>query len=133
MHAASIAGLVILVAAGISGCRTSGNEVKMAEAPTTQADDLGRFNVKRFGARGDGQTDDTRAFQAALDAAAGVQGTVFVPAGVYRIGQIKWHDHTSMVGDPGWSYYIPGGSVLELNDANAPCMIDFTYCQGARL
>ena len=41
------------------------------------------LNVRKFGAVGDGKADDTRAFQAALDAAANVNGTVFVPDGVY--------------------------------------------------
>ena len=94
-------------------------------------DALGRFNVRQYGAKGDGQNDDTKAFQMALDAAAKVSGTVFVPTGVYRVGELTWHDHTSMAGDPGWAYYVPGGSVLELNDPNVPCLIDFTYCKGA--
>jgi hypothetical protein len=50
------------------------------------------FNVRRYGAIGDGTADDTAAFQAAITAALWVQagaggGTVFVPAGVYRITQ----------------------------------------------
>lgn len=46
---------------------------------------LGYFNVKSYGALGDGSTDDTAAIQAALDAGAG--RFVYVPAssGAYRI------------------------------------------------
>src|SRR5579883_1488805 len=56
------------------------------------------FNVKSWGAKGDGSTDDTNAIQAALDAAnAAAQGlsvqggmvntsvNVFLPAGAYRV------------------------------------------------
>lgn len=41
-------------------------------------------SVKDFGAKGDGVTDDTAAFQAALNGAS-VGGTVFVPSGTYRL------------------------------------------------
>lgn len=41
--------------------------------------------VTDFEAKGDGKTDDTAAFQAALDAARAKGGIVFAPAGTYRI------------------------------------------------
>jgi len=41
------------------------------------------FNVKSFGAKADGSTDDTTAIQAAMDAAGVVGGKVFLPAGKY--------------------------------------------------
>ncbi len=46
----------------------------------------GWFDVRSFGARGDGKTDDSRAIQAALDAArvAG-GGVVYVPPGTYLV------------------------------------------------
>ena len=44
------------------------------------------FSVRRFGARGDGKTDDTRAAQAAIDAAIkSGGGHVYFPSGNYRI------------------------------------------------
>lgn len=43
------------------------------------------FNVRDFGARGDGQTNDGPAFRRALDAAAQHHGgTVYAPVGAYR-------------------------------------------------
>lgn len=42
------------------------------------------YNVKDFGAKGDGKTDDTAAFQKALDTAGDAKGgTVFAPVGNY--------------------------------------------------
>lgn len=43
------------------------------------------FNVTDFGAVGDGVADDTTAIQGAIDAAMASKGTVFLPAGNYKI------------------------------------------------
>jgi hypothetical protein len=47
----------------------------------------GFVNVRSYGAKGDGVTDDTAAIQAAIDTytAAGAAGVVYLPAGRYRI------------------------------------------------
>lgn len=48
--------------------------------------DASEFNVRAFGAKGDGLSDDTHAFQTALDAMAQAGGgIVHVPAGRYQI------------------------------------------------
>jgi hypothetical protein len=50
----------------------------------------GIYNVRHFGAKGDGKTLDTAAFQAAIDACAKDQGgTVLVSAGKFLIGSIE--------------------------------------------
>lgn len=55
-----------------------------AAEPRPATDDL--FLVQEFGAVADGETDDTDAFQAALNAAGqNGGGTVYVPAGWYKI------------------------------------------------
>jgi len=64
-----------------------------SEAKTTAR--TSRFNVREYGAVGDGKTDDTAAFQKALDAAAAEGGgTAFAPTGNYLI-----KTHLSIPGD----------------------------------
>lgn len=43
------------------------------------------YNVKYFGAIGDGEADDTEAMQSAFDFAKNGKGSVFIPQGVYKI------------------------------------------------
>lgn len=45
--------------------------------------------VRDFGARGDGSTDDTTAFQNAFDSLPSSGGTVVVPAGIYLIDPVR--------------------------------------------
>lgn len=55
------------------------------------------FNVRSFGATGDGTRLDTAAFQKALDAcAANGGGTVIVSAGQYLIGSVVMGNHTQL-------------------------------------
>lgn len=53
--------------------------------PALGQETAGRWNVRDYGAKGDGETDATAAFQRALDAAGREGGgTVYAPRGVYR-------------------------------------------------
>jgi hypothetical protein len=47
----------------------------------------GVYNAKQFGAKGDGNSDDADAIQAAVDAATATGGTVFLPKGFYRLSR----------------------------------------------
>ena len=53
---------------------------------TTTTTTTTTVSVKDFGAKGDGVTDDSAAFNAAIESLAQTGGTVFVPAGVYGLG-----------------------------------------------
>ena len=59
----------------------STEETKPAETPEKL------YNVRDYGAKGNGDGDDSKAFQDAVDAAAKKGGTVWVPAGKYNIAQ----------------------------------------------
>jgi len=55
------------------------------------------FNVRTFGAAGDGTTKDTAAFQQAINACADAGGgVVSVPAGDYLIGSIELRSYTTL-------------------------------------
>ena len=54
------------------------------------------FNVRAFGAKGDGIAKDTAAIQKALDACAGKGGRVVVPSGTYLTGTIWLKDRTEL-------------------------------------
>ncbi len=76
----------------------------MPEASTARqtggpANDLGArtYNIRDFGAKGDGTTLDTAAVQAAIDACAKDQGgTVLVPAGVFVIGTVELKSNVTL-------------------------------------
>jgi hypothetical protein len=53
------------------------------------------INVKDFGAKGDGVTNDT----AAIQAAANVGGVLFFPAGTYEITHVDLYSNTEIVGE----------------------------------
>jgi polygalacturonase len=55
------------------------------------------FNVREFGAKGDGQTLDTLAVQSAIDAAHKDQGgTVLIPAGTFVVGTIELKSNVTL-------------------------------------
>ncbi len=76
---------------GILATSTFGAEPPIGSA-VTDKNDLGArvYNIRDFGAKGDGTTLDTSALQAAIDTCNRDQGgTVQVPAGVFVIGTVE--------------------------------------------
>jgi hypothetical protein len=78
------------------------------------------FNVKHYGATGNGSTDDTANVQAALDAAEVAGGAVFFPAGTYMVTGLTYNsahpvhiygESTSIIAD---AIY---GSIIKLSQA----------------
>lgn len=68
---------------------------------TNVEDKLAQYvSVKDFGAVGDGVTNDTVAIQAALDAVAVTGGSVYAPAGTYRVSdELTVASNTAVIGD----------------------------------
>jgi len=98
-----------------------------AEAPGPWID------VRSFGAKGDGKSDDTKAFQSALDAAGERGGAVFVRPGNYMSSELQLRRHTALVGSPSWGYGSPGGSVLRLLNDKASCLLNITGGNGVTI
>ena len=62
-------------------------------------DDAGAriYNIRRYGAKGDGITLDTAALQAAIDAChEDGGGTVLVPAGAFQIGTVELKSNVTL-------------------------------------
>ena len=76
------------------GCSiTTTSETTWTDAPAAKS--KATYNVRNFGATGDGTTKDTKAFQKALDTCAvNGGGEVLVPAGKYFIGSIQLGNRT---------------------------------------
>src|SRR6185369_10957649 len=55
------------------------------------------FNIREFGAAGDGKTLDTAALQRAIDACSKAgEGTVLVPAGEFVIGAVELKSNVTL-------------------------------------
>lgn len=74
----------------------AGADQAAAPAPTVP-----QFNVRQFGAKGNGQAKDTKAIQAAMDAAGVAGGTVYVPPGKYLSGTVRFKSHVTVFLDAG--------------------------------
>ena len=100
---------------------------------TTGAQNSSVFNVRDFGARGDGQTPDSGAIQKALDAAGEVSGSVYFPAGRYLCHDLRVHQHTTVMAEPQWGYRGDAGAMLVLDSDEADCLLNITGAFGVHL
>lgn len=63
---------------------------------------VGTFNVRHYGAMGDGTVNDGPAINRAIDACSKAKGgTVFIPSGLYTSGSIRLRSHVTLVLDAG--------------------------------
>ena len=94
--------------------------------------DMG-LNVKAYGATGDGATDDTTAIQAALTAVPSTGGTVYFPAGTYKITtKLTSKAYTTLRGD-GFNYtQILKGASIDMLDLEKHCLVERIYFNGNR-
>src|SRR5689334_10497470 len=87
--------------AAILPVSVAGAAFSSAAQSQTPASNLPHFNVRQFGAQGDGQAKDTQSIQAAIDAAGVAGGTVFFPPGRYLSGTVRFKSHVTVFLDAG--------------------------------
>jgi polygalacturonase len=84
------------------GLITAGGAALLAQAPVAAQSASGAlgarvYNVRDFGAKGDGQTLDTAAVQSAIDACHKDQGgTVMIPAGDFVVGTVELKSNVTL-------------------------------------
>lgn len=81
-------------------------------------------NVKDFGAKGDGQSDDTMAIRSAMAALPSKGGVVFFPHGHYLSNTIYPRNQMTFLGYAAFGYQEPGGTIISPFDPNQPRLID---------
>jgi parallel beta-helix repeat protein len=95
------------------------------------------ISVLAFGAKGDGNTDDTRSIQAAIDSGFQSGAVVFFPAAMYRVSQLVLRKGSILQGVSSGTYpdnnTISGASVLaRLANTNKHLLLapaDANYCR----
>ena len=126
----SVKSLLIVLLMGLTFNSYAQVKQEIHGFPKTDDEFVGPFkswlNAKTgFGAKGDGKTDDTKALQSALNAAAKgtLNSTLFLPAGTYLITgtlTINYHINISFIGaDPAttiikWAGAVHG-TMLQVN------------------
>ena len=101
----------------------SASEVSAPADPEQTETAAKLYNVRDYGAKGNGDADDSAAFQAALDDAAKKGGTVWVPAGKYNIAKTLYKKgKVSLKGEGMWVSTLvwaggANGVILDISNA----------------
>lgn len=100
-----------------------------------------QFDIKTFGAKGDGQTLDTKAIQAAIDKAnANKGGVVEIPAGTYKIGtlilksnvELHLQNGATLLGSPNYTDYIAVKQQYESRTKDLYAKYFMIFSEGAK-
>ena len=124
-----IKGLGVLTSTGLFASLSSASGQQL----NVGAQNSSVFNVKDFGAKGDGKTPDSEAIQMALNAAGKVQGTAYFPSGNYKCHDLKVHPYTTVLAEPQWAYGPDAGAVLTIDSEDADCVLNITEAYGCHI
>ena len=90
------------------------------------------FNIKAYGAKGDGVTDDTTAMQDALAAIPATGGSLYCPAGTYKYTgpTLVLDKPVTVQGDGGGVHFVNLGPIVGVTGQPAISNIDFYSTTG---
>jgi hypothetical protein len=108
-----------LIATTLDSLRRTASEISAGVTPTNYAYPEG--HLKRYGATGDGSTDDTVAVHAAIAVAKGSKGAVIVPHGKFRV--TSGYENSTAGGDVTFIGENPGYSSNTAGTAGGSCII----------
>ncbi len=86
-----------------------------------------------FGAKADGEANDTKAIQSALDEAAESGKTCFFPRGIYRTEELTIPECVEVNAQPTWSYSRSGKTILIPADENQRCVFNISNSIGTTI
>ena len=120
-----VAGLLVLVAGSLLFFNQPTVHSRSAAVALREVQNGGVFEVRAFGAKGDGKTLDSPAVNKAIDAAAAAGGgTVRFSAGTYRCFSIRLKSNVAL-------YLDQGSTILAADpkdgDGNLRCVVHFTF------
>src|SRR5439155_22858976 len=94
------------------------------------------FDVRDFGATGNGTTDDTTAIQNAVNTIPTTGGMLYFPSGTYLISSVITFAasmyHLRAAGPSGFDT-APPSVIIKWNSASAGSMFNITSCRGFKL
>lgn len=94
----------------VAAAASSSQDAQEAPARSIAGVDVSRLvNVRAKGAKGNGTTDDTSAFKAALSTAARKGTGIYVPAGVYRVSRLALPNGVVVAGAGRDRAWVKGG------------------------
>ncbi len=99
------------------------------------------LNIKSYGAKGDGISDDTPALLKAMEAATQSEGTVYFPHGNYAIHPVQVPSHITLLGHSAWAYEnkdkrdedFEGKTFLSALSGDARALLDLGNNRGIRI